>query len=101
MRELHRNDFYYSGHVIGVDMTPEMIRKSRTNAVKNNLDDIVEFRLGEIEYLPVADGIVDVLISNCVLNLSTNKNQVINLALMHHRGITLILRRCTENHSAC
>jgi len=65
-----------SGRVIGVDMTPEMILKSRKNAVKNGLDDIVEFRLGEIEHLPVADGIVDVIISNCVLNLSTNKKQV-------------------------
>lgn len=57
-------------------MTPEMIIKSRKNAKRNGLDNIVEFRLGEIEYLPVADGIVDVIISNCVLNLSTNKNQV-------------------------
>ncbi|KAG4065831.1 hypothetical protein HA402_012509 [Bradysia odoriphaga] len=65
-----------SGRVIGVDMTPEMINKSRKNAIKNGLDKIAEFRLGEIEYLPVADGIVDVIISNCVLNLSTNKNQV-------------------------
>ncbi len=53
-----------------------MIIKSRKNANKNGLDNIAEFRLGEIEYLPVADGIVDVIISNCVLNLSTNKNQV-------------------------
>lgn len=57
-------------------MTPEMINKSRKNAIKNGLDEIAKFRLGEIEYLPVPDGIVDVIISNCVLNLSTNKNQV-------------------------
>lgn len=68
---------YKQGRVIGVDMTPEMILKSRKNAFKNGAN-VVEFRLGEIEYLPVADGIVDVIISNCVLNLSTNKNQVLN-----------------------
>lgn len=65
-----------SGHVIGVDMTPEMISKSRKNAEKGNYN-TVEFRLGEIEHLPVADGIADVVISNCVLNLSTDKPQVL------------------------
>jgi arsenite methyltransferase len=64
-----------SGHVIGVDMTPEMVSKARTNAQKGN-DRNVEFRLGEIENLPIADGTVDVIISNCVINLSPNKTRV-------------------------
>lgn len=64
-----------SGKVIGVDMTPEMIAKARENAVKANLSN-VEFRLGEIERLPVADNSVDVIISNCVINLSPEKAQV-------------------------
>lgn len=63
------------GKVIGVDMTPEMISKARNNANKNNFSN-VEFRLGEIEHLPVADEQVDVIISNCVINLSPDKNQV-------------------------
>ncbi len=63
------------GHVIGVDMTPEMISKSRKNAAKAGFDH-VEFRLGEIEKLPVADGQVDVIISNCVINLSPEKRDV-------------------------
>lgn len=63
------------GRVIGVDMTPEMISKARNNAEKNNFGN-VEFRLGEIENLPVADNSVDVIISNCVINLSPNKSRV-------------------------
>ncbi|MBI3195041.1 MAG: arsenite methyltransferase [Ignavibacteriae bacterium] len=63
------------GRVIGVDMTPEMISKARQNVVKGNFTNI-EFRLGEIEHLPVADSSVDVIISNCVINLSTEKPQV-------------------------
>lgn len=63
------------GKVIGVDMTPEMISKARKNAEQNNFDN-VEFRLGEIENLPIADGIIDVIISNCVINLSPNKSRV-------------------------
>jgi arsenite methyltransferase len=63
------------GRVIGVDMTPEMIEKARTNVTKNEATN-VEFRLGEIEHLPVADGSVDVIISNCVVNLSPDKPQV-------------------------
>jgi len=65
-----------TGHVIGVDMTPEMIHKARLNAKKGKYE-TVEFRLGEIEHLPVADGVADVIISNCVLNLSTDKPQVL------------------------
>lgn len=63
------------GHVIGVDMTPEMITKSRKNANKSGFGN-VDFRLGELENLPVADGIVDVIISNCVINLSPEKERV-------------------------
>ena len=63
------------GHVIGVDMTPEMVYRSRENAEKAGLGN-VEFRLGEIEHLPVADNSVDVIISNCVINLSPEKGKV-------------------------
>jgi len=63
------------GHVIGIDMTPAMLSKARANAEKGKFAN-VEFRLGEIEYLPVADGCADVIISNCVINLSPNKPQV-------------------------
>jgi SAM-dependent methyltransferase len=64
-----------SGKVIGVDMTPEMIDKARENTRKGEFEN-VEFRLGEIENLPVADGTVDVVISNCVINLSPDKERV-------------------------
>lgn len=67
------------GLVIGVDMTPEMITKSRRNAASSGFDN-VDFRLGELENLPVADGIVDVIISNCVINLSPEKARVFNEA---------------------
>ena len=61
-----------NGFVIGVDMTPEMINLARENATKSGYIN-VEFRLGEIEYLPVADSSVDIIISNCVINLSLDK----------------------------
>ncbi len=64
-----------NGRVIGVDMTPEMIERARENASKGNYGN-VDFRLGEIEHLPVADNSVDVVISNCVINLSPAKAQV-------------------------
>jgi SAM-dependent methyltransferase len=64
-----------SGRVIGVDMTPEMLEKARSNAVKGNYTN-VEFRLGEIENLPAADSSVDAVISNCVINLSPEKRKV-------------------------
>jgi SAM-dependent methyltransferase len=64
-----------SGRVIGVDMTAEMIDLSRKNAEKSGYKN-VEFRLGEIEHLPVADNSADVIISNCVINLSPDKEQV-------------------------
>ncbi|MGD2127373.1 MAG: arsenite methyltransferase [Desulfobacteraceae bacterium] len=64
-----------TGRVIGVDMTPEMISLARKNAEQGN-DTNVEFRLGEIENLPVGDNTVDVVISNCVVNLSPDKERV-------------------------
>ena len=67
------------GKVIGVDMTPEMLEKARENAKKGNFSN-VEFRLGEIENLPVADGAVDIIISNCVINLAPDKDRVFSEA---------------------
>ena len=64
-----------TGHVIGIDMTPDMLSKARNNATKGNFTN-VEFRLGEIEHLPIADDTANVIISNCVINLSPNKPQV-------------------------
>jgi arsenite methyltransferase len=63
------------GRVIGVDMTPEMVDKARKNAAAGGFTN-VDFRLGEIENLPVADNSIDVLISNCVINLSPDKPRV-------------------------
>ena len=63
------------GRVIGVDMTPEMLAKARGNARAASLSN-VEFRLGEVEALPVADASVDVIISNCVINLTPDKGRV-------------------------
>ena len=68
-----------SGTVIGVDMTPAMIEKARGNAARNEAEN-VEFRLGEIEHLPVADDAVDVIVSNCVVNLSPEKPRVFHEA---------------------
>lgn len=64
-----------SGQVIGVDMTSEMINRARETKKRESIDN-VEFRLGEIENLPVADNAVDLIISNCVINLSTDKQRV-------------------------
>lgn len=64
------------GKVIGVDMTTEMVEKAKDNAQKDDIKN-VEFRLGEIENLPVADQSVDVVISNCVINLSADKLKVL------------------------
>jgi SAM-dependent methyltransferase len=64
-----------TGHVIGVDMTPAMLTKARENAQKGGYAQ-VEFRLGEIEHLPVESSSVDVILSNCVINLSPDKEQV-------------------------
>jgi SAM-dependent methyltransferase len=64
-----------SGKVIGVDMTPDMLSKARANAEKMQAKN-VEFRLGEIEHLPVADNSTDIIMSNCVINLSPDKQKV-------------------------
>jgi SAM-dependent methyltransferase len=64
-----------TGYIIGVDMTPDMISLARKNIDKSEYKNI-EFRLGEIEHLPVADNSIDVIISNCVINLSVDKEQV-------------------------
>lgn len=65
-----------SGRVVGVDMTAEMIEKARRNAAEGDFGN-VEFRLGEIEHLPVADATVDVILSNCVINLAPDKRAVL------------------------
>jgi len=64
-----------SGKVIGVDMTPSMVELAKANAIKSNLEN-VEFRLGEIDALPIEDSSVDCVISNCVINLTTDKQKV-------------------------
>ncbi len=69
-----RNEVGEDGHVIGVDMTSEMITKARKNTLKSGFDN-VDFRLGEIEHLPVDSASVDVVISNCVLNLVPDKQR--------------------------
>lgn len=79
------------GKVIGVDMTPEMLEKARRNAEKGKFSN-VEFRLGEIENLPVADSSVDVVISNCVINLAPNKKRVFEEAfrVLSHNGRLMV-----------
>lgn len=74
---LARGQVGSTGYVIGVDMTPEMIKLARNNVAKSGYTNM-EFRLGEIEHLPVADASVDVIISNCVINLSQEKEKVFN-----------------------
>ena len=73
-----------SGSVIGVDMTPEMITKARGNILKTDLQN-VEFRLGEIEHLPVADESVDAILSNCVINLSTGQTRGLSRSVSRPR----------------
>jgi len=68
-----------SGRVIGIDMTPEMIQLAKENAKKLKFHN-VEFILGDIEHIPVEDNTVDIVISNCVINLASNKEQVFNEA---------------------
>jgi SAM-dependent methyltransferase len=72
---LAANEVGKDGKVIGVDMTPDMISKARKSAQDAGIDN-VEFRLGEIEHLPVADNSVDIIMSNCVINLSPDKQSV-------------------------
>jgi arsenite methyltransferase len=68
-----------TGHVIGIDMTADMVTKARANATKLEARN-VEFRLGEIEHLPIADATADVILSNCVINLSPDKEAVLREA---------------------
>jgi SAM-dependent methyltransferase len=72
---LAANEVGKDGKVIGVDMTPDMISKARKSAQDADIDN-VEFRLGEIEHLPVADNSADIIMSNCVINLSPDKQSV-------------------------
>lgn len=102
------------GQVIGVDMTPEMIHKARENAAKGKIQN-VDFRLGEIEHLPVADAAADVILSNCVINLSPDKPQVYAEAFrVLRRGgrlaisdvvaiapIPAMLKKTLQAHSGC
>jgi len=77
----------HEGKVIGLDMTPEMIQRARANAAKAGLSN-VEFRSGEIENMPIEDGTIDVIISNCVICLSTDKGQVFHemFRVLRHGG---------------
>jgi len=102
------------GSVVGVDMTPDMLALARSNAVKGGYAN-VEFRLGEIEHLPVADASIDVIVSNCVINLSPDKPQVFREAyrVLRRGGRLAIsdmvasgplpeeLRADLEKHSQC
>jgi len=103
-----------SGTVIGVDMTPTMIEKARANAERGGYGN-VEFRLGEIENLPVADSQADLIISNCVINLSVNKARVFEEAfrvlkpggrlavsdIVLSRRLPEEIRRSLDAYSAC
>ena len=103
-----------TGLVIGVDMTPEMLRKARANADKDGFAN-VEFRLGEIEHLPAGDETVDVIISNCVINLSPEKEKVYQEAcrvlkpggrlavsdIVSNSPLPEAIRRNPENYCGC
>ncbi len=102
------------GRVIGVDMTPEMIDRAQHNAQEGGYEN-VEFRLGEIEHLPLADHSVDVILSNCVINLSPDKQQVFKEAfralkpggrvmvsdIVLLRPLPGLIKTCIEAYVAC
>jgi arsenite methyltransferase len=78
---LAHEDVGREGFVVGVDMTPDMLAKARAGAEKRGLgSDVLEFRLGEIENLPAGDATMDVVVSNCVINLSPDKPRVLREA---------------------
>ena len=78
---LAHEDVGREGFVVGVDMTPDMVAKARAGAEKRGLgSDVLEFRLGEIENLPAGDATMDVVVSNCVINLSPDKPRVLREA---------------------
>ena len=87
---LAANQVGKTGKVIGVDMTPEMVQKARENAGKGGYGN-VEFRLGEIENLPVADQVVDAVISNCVINLAPDKGKVLMAIVLGQRAYDLAI----------
>jgi SAM-dependent methyltransferase len=84
-----------AGHILGVDMTPAMISKARSNAARVGAAN-VEFRLGEIEHLPVGDASVDVILSNCVVNLSPDKAAVFREAFRVLSGMKSRVQRGRE-----
>lgn len=78
---LAHEDVGREGFVVGVDMTPDMLAKARAGAEKRGLgSDVLEFRLGEIENIPAGDATMDVVVSNCVINLSPDKPRVLREA---------------------
>jgi arsenite methyltransferase len=103
-----------TGRVIGVDMTREMIRKARENSDSGGFEN-VEFREGEIENLPVEDASIDVIISNCVINLSTDKNKVFREAfrvlkaggrlmmsdIVLQKPLPLVIKESMDAYSQC
>ena len=88
-----------SGFVIGIDMTPEMLKKARESALAKGFSELISFRLGEIEYLPVPDSSVDAVISNCVINLSPDKTQVSGSGISHCRWISCCIMSIISLHT--
>jgi SAM-dependent methyltransferase len=111
---LAANNVGTKGRVIGIDMTPEMIDKARDNAEKGGYRN-VEFRLGEIENLPVADNTADIVISNCVINLSPDKKRVFQEMfrvlkpggrfmisdIVLHKALPMIIKNSVSGYVGC